>query len=97
MPKVDSKLKVVLHEAYGINAFVSLCTDETKQSSCTNFSDQVGTTEIMYTDLKKGKKYVVKIEYDDSVIDMHKFKECPHIQIELSLISTQEQDSLVKQ
>jgi len=70
---------VVLHEAYGINAMVSLCTDAKKQDSCIHFSDQVGTTEILSATLAKAVKYVIKIEFTDSVIDMHRFTQCPHI------------------
>jgi len=37
---------------------------------------------------------VVKIEYDDSVVDMHRFNQCPHIVIELSMITDAEQSTL---
>lgn len=87
----DSKLKVVLHEAFGINALVSICTQVDRASStCEKFSDQVGTTEILYASLKKGVSYSVKIEYDNSVVDMHSFSSCPHVLMELSMISDQE-------
>jgi translation elongation factor EF-1beta len=64
-PNEDSKLKVVMHEAFGINALISL-QDEHGSSDMSDYqfgdiSEQVGSTEILYTQVKKGKTYTVEI------------------------------------
>ena len=87
-PQKDSKVKVVLHEAFGINAGISLCPSQ--GGACEKLSSQVGSTEILYADVRAGKQYELRIDYTDSVVNMHLFSQCPHVVLELSMIATKD-------
>ena len=52
---------------------------------------QIGTTEILYSqDLKQDQQYTVIIDYSHSILAFHKFDICPHLPVEISMISTSE-------
>ena len=51
----------------------------------------MGTTEILYmAKVEKGQKVAVKVDYSHSVLAFHTFTECPHLPIEISMISLDE-------
>jgi hypothetical protein len=80
---------VVLHETFGINAAIKLCTED--ESSCDSRSSQVGSTEILTAEVFTGLRYNLLISYEDSVLALHSaFKECPHIVLEISIISNED-------
>ena len=50
----------------------------------------MGSTEILYADVKAGKQYELRIDYTDSVVNMHLFSQCPHVMLELSMIASKD-------
>lgn len=58
---------------------------------------QIGTTEILYyEELQQDVHYRIILDYSHSVIALHNFDECPHLPIEISVISQSEADLLTK-
>ena len=50
VPELDSHLKVVIREAFGVNAMIQLCTHDSSGSmDCFATGTQIGTTEILYS------------------------------------------------
>lgn len=50
-PEMDSKLKVVIREAFGVNTMISLCAVlNNGELDCFISGSQIGTTEILYWD-----------------------------------------------
>lgn len=92
VPELDSTLKVVIREAFGVNAMINLCQhDRNGNIDCFHHGTQVGTTEILtYTGLKQDSEYLIIIDYSHSILAFHKFEECPHLPIEISMISESE-------
>lgn len=97
-PEEDSILKVAIREAFGVNAMLSLCEVEADgQLDCFHKGHQVGTTEILYSDqLHKGQQYALVIDYSHSVIAFHSFSTCPHLPVEISMISHGENEFLAQ-
>ena len=50
----------------------------------------MGNIEILTADLKRNSRHVVRMSYKNSVLAFHSFKECPHIFLEVSMISKSE-------
>ncbi len=57
--------------------------------------EQIGTTEILFFDgLKQDVQYTIVLDYSHSILAFHKFDVCPHLPIEISLISVSETEML---
>lgn len=57
----------------------------------------MGTTEILFFEgLKQDVKYTINIDYSHSILAFHKFDTCPHIPIEISMISASEAELINK-
>ena len=57
----------------------------------------MGTTEILYdSELLQDHEYIVIIDYSHSILAFHKFEECPHLPIEISMISQSESQLINK-
>ena len=85
-------MKVKVKEAFGVNAQITLCSNE----DCVTSSVQIGTSEILFTKLNKGQKYSIDIGYANSIIQMSSFFECPHMDIEFSMIPETEVREMMK-
>lgn len=48
----------------------------------------------MVTELKKKSSNFIKLSFKNSVLAIHSFKECPHIVLEISMISKSEADMM---
>ena len=58
---------------------------------------QVGTTDILYVDkIAKGEKVAIKLDYSHSILAFHTFTTCPHIVVEISMISVAEKESIAE-
>ena len=45
----------------------------------------------MYSEeLKQDQEYTIILDYSHSILAFHKFEECPHLPVEISMISTSE-------
>lgn len=51
---------------------------------------------MYYSGLKKGKEYYIKFEYMHSILALHRFDVCPHLPVEISMISVDE-NKMIKQ
>ena len=91
-PEDDSILKIVIREAFGVNTQIQLChPQEHDEPDCFQTGSQIGTTEILYNEhLKRDQPYIVVLDYSHSVLAFHKFDVCPHLPIEISMITTEE-------
>lgn len=49
---------------------------------------------MLTADLRRRQGYYIKLIYTDSVLAFHSYKECPHLLLELSLISKDEAKQL---
>ena len=99
VPEMDSIIKVVIREAFGVNAMILLCEQDPHggEENCFHTGTQVGTTEILsFAELKQDKEYVIVIDYSHSILAFHKFEECPHLPIEISMISNSESELINK-
>jgi hypothetical protein len=94
IPEQDSFLKVTVREAFGVNTRIQLCAED--GSKCNQESLQVGTAELLRAQVKKKQKYLLRFDYSDSVVAFHSFKECPHVVVEVSMISVEEYKILSK-
>ena len=79
---------MVVQEAFGVNVAIRLCNSD--GSKCDHKSTKIGTTALLYRDVKRNHQYQVRIEYNHSIIAYHTFTECPHITMELSMIQAKE-------
>lgn len=61
--------KIKIKEAFGVNANIVLCQD----TDCITSSVHVGTSEILFTSLKKGIPYSIDIGYANSIIEISSF------------------------
>ncbi|CDW81429.1 laminin subunit alpha-like [Stylonychia lemnae] len=92
-PEKDSLIKIRVKEAYGVNAAVVLNQGE----DCIVQSEQVGTTEMLLGEVQKGKLYYITFSFDSSVIQVSEFFQCPHFNVEISMIPTDEAKKMVKE
>ena len=90
-PQVDSVLKVLAKESFGVNARINLCV---KGVCDTMASSQVGNYEVMLAKVQKGQKYKVELSYKNSIIQLPNFFTCPFIHLEVSMIPQKEVDQL---
>ena len=92
VPELDSHLKVVVRESFGVNAKVTLCRGyRTPTSDCFLHGTQIGTTKILYSEeLKQDQAYTILLDYSNSILAFHKFDQCAHLEIEISMVSTSE-------
>ena len=95
LPELDSSLKVVIREQFGVNAQLSLVSASDRDGPAIQEGRQVGTTEILYVPkVAKGQAVTVRLDYSHSVLAFHTFTECPHLPIEVSMISLDEKAGL---
>ena len=95
VPELDSSLKVVIREQFGVNAQLSLVQKSDRDGAAIQEGRQVGTTEILYVPkVEKGQAVTVKLDYSHSVLAFHTFTECPHLPIEISMISLDEKTAV---
>ena len=92
VPELDSHLKVVVRESFGVNAKISLCRGYgTPTSDCFLHGTQIGTTKILFSEeLKQDQTYTILLDYSSSILAFHHFDQCPHLEIEISMVSTSE-------
>jgi hypothetical protein len=45
---------------------------------------------MLVTEVKKKSKNFIKLSFKNSVLAIHSFKECPHIALEISMLSKSE-------
>ena len=58
---------------------------------------RIGTTQILYSqDLKQDQHYTIILDYSHSILAFHKFDVCPHLPVEISMISTSESELINK-
>ena len=48
VPELESHLKVVIRESFGVNAMIQLCKRDNGHDDCFLTGQQIGTTEILY-------------------------------------------------
>ena len=98
VPELDSHLKVVIREAFGVNTQIQLChKDHDGHLDCFLTGEQIGTTEVLFSeDLKQDEHYAIVLDYSHSILAFHKFDICPHLPIEISMISVSEADLINK-
>jgi hypothetical protein len=97
VPEAHSNLKVVIREDFGVNTEIKLCDKDnhTGEINCEEEGEQIGTTEILYYEgLDKGKEYFLKFFYLHSILPLHKFEVCPHLPVEISMISVEESEAI---
>ena len=68
-----------------------LCSAE----DCIQESTQVGTAEVLFALLSKGVSYYIELSFAHSIIVTDSFFTCPHLEVELSMISMTDANSLV--
>ena len=90
-PESDSLLKVRIKEAFGVNTQMVLCSAE----DCIQQSTQVGTTEVLFVLLSRGVEYYIELSFAHSIIVTDSFFTCPHLELELSMISVADATNLV--
>lgn len=59
-------------------------------------SSQIGTSEILFGQVKKGKSYYVEMSFAKSLIQLSEFFTCPNFLIEVAMISNDEADKLIQ-
>jgi hypothetical protein len=100
VPELDSHIKVVIREAYGVNTQIQLCKgsiDQGGHADCFLAGEQIGTTEVLYFEnLQQDETYSIILDYTSSVLAFHKFEICPHLPIEVSMISKSEAEIVNK-
>ena len=92
-PESDSLLKVRIKEAFGVNTQMVLCSAE----DCIQQSTQVGTTEVLFVLLSRGVEYYIELSFAHSIIVTDSFFTCPHLELELSMISVTDATNLVSE
>ena len=88
-------MKVVIREDFGVNTEIKLCDkdDYMGEIHCEEEGEQIGTTEILHFEgLHQGKEYYLKFYYLHSILPLHKFEVCPHLPVEISMISIDESE-----
>jgi len=86
-----SYLKVHAREAFGVNLKMQLCkTLSSGDVKCDAESQQIGNVEVLVADVPKNSKNYIRLTYFDSILAFHSYSECPHIQLEISLVSQTE-------
>jgi hypothetical protein len=85
--------KIKVKEAFGVNANIVLC----HETDCVTSSVHLGTSQLLFTTLRKGLTYSIEIYYTNSIISMSTFFSCPHISIEVSMIAEHEAKTLAEQ
>ena len=88
---MDSLLKVLIKESFGVNAKIKICIKD----DCFSDSTQVGTSEMLLYQVKKGTQYRIEMSYHNSIITLASFFTCPHVNFELSMIPIDEIKPLV--
>ena len=98
VPELDSHLKVVIREAFGVNAIIQLCHGSPSSTlDCFHSGEKIGTTAILYSEeLTQDQEYTIVLDYSHSILAFHKFEECPHLPVEISMISTSEAEMIKK-
>ena len=87
----DSYIKVFAREAFGVNLKIQLCRQQDNGTTvCDVESQQIGNVEMLTADVKKHTKQFLRLSYFDSVLAFHSYRECPHITLEVSMISSSE-------
>ena len=79
---MDSVLKVKVKEAYGVNAVIVLCKD----MDCLTTSNQIGTNEILFSQVTKNTHYYVELQFQNSLIEITDFFSCPHFNLEVTML-----------
>lgn len=70
---------------------MEICTtSDSGQTKCGQGSQQIGNLEVLTEEIKKNTKTYIRLSYYNSVLAFHSYKECPHIQLEISLVSKKE-------
>ena len=97
-PELDSHLKVTIRSAFGVNTMIQLCkTDSDGYQDCFMHGNRIGTTQILYSEeLRQDQHYTIILDYSHSILAFHKFDICPHLPVEISMISTSEAEILNK-
>jgi len=96
VPELRSHLKVVIREAFGVNVQIKLCRSKLDGTlDCFLTGTQVGSTEILFYDaMEQDEKYQIVLDYSHSILAFHKFDTCPHLPIEVSMISVSEAEMI---
>lgn len=77
---------------------IQLCTaGHNGELDCFIKGEQIGTTEILFfEELKQDVQYTIVFDYSHSILAFHKLDMCPHLPVEISMISVSEAELINK-
>lgn len=61
-----------------------------KHGKCDLESTRIGNTEMLFGHVSKGTEYHIELDYQNSIIVLSSFFDCPNAHLEISMVKVQE-------